>query len=614
MQTTRRTVLQAAAASAGLAAFPARLAAAAPVAPAEHTTLASTVLRGQPGAGGYLKILSGPGEPHLLREDLGIKATSGRAARRTTLVALCQLTDIHLVDAQSPARVEFADRYNDGPGSALLFGAAYRPHEMLTTHVADRIVAAVEQVGHGPVGGRALDFVICTGDNSDNCQRNELRWQIDILDGKPVRPDSGDTARWEGVHDQDPTSYDVHYWHPDGAPEGKADDEMRSQFGFPVIPGLLDAARRPFTAHGLKRRWYTCYGNHDGLTQGNFPQSFQLTNLATGPVKITALPAGASPADLVTGAIGPELLSAPARVVTADPTRQIINRTETVREHFTTGGVPLGHGYTAANVAAGTAYYTFQAAPHVLGVVLDTVNPNGEANGSLDQTQFSWLDTVLADSARQLVVVFSHHTIGSMDNPLLAVDEPGPRILGPKVRDLLLGHPQVVLWVNGHTHVNRVTPYQRPGGGGFWEVNTASHVDWPAQARLLELVDNHDGTLSVFGTIIDAAAPLGYGGRLDSTTGLASLARELAANDPQERAGDRRGKVEDRNVELLVKAPFRLPFTPAPQTRPAPGDQGSGPTLPATGPAAGLGLLAVGALGAAVALRDRGLTDRSSDA
>ena len=57
------------------------------------------------------------------------------------MVAFGQLTDIHLVDAQSPARVEFADRYNDGPGSALLFGAAYRPHEMLTTHVADRIVA-----------------------------------------------------------------------------------------------------------------------------------------------------------------------------------------------------------------------------------------------------------------------------------------------------------------------------------------------------------------------------------------------------------------------------------------------------------------------------------------
>jgi metallophosphoesterase (TIGR03767 family) len=602
VQATRRTVLKAAA----LAAVPWGSAEAAQT----GTTLDSTVLRGQPGAGGYLKVLSGPGEPHLLRQDLGVRAKAGRQGRRTALVAFAQLTDIHLVDAQSPARVEWADRYNDGPGSSLLFSAAYRPHEMLTTHVADRIVAAVEQVGRGPVGGRPLDFVICTGDNSDNCQRNELRWQIDILDGKTVRPDSGDTARWEGVHDQDPLTYDVHYWHPDGTPDGKADDLMRSEFGFPTIPGLLDAARRPFTAHGLKRRWYTCYGNHDGLTQGNFPHSFQLTNVATGPLKITSLPAGASPADLVTGSIGPQLLNAPTRVVTADAERRIITRTETVREHFTTGGLPLGHGYTADNLAKGTAYYTFQAAPHVLGVVLDTVNPNGEANGSIDQAQLAWLRQVLTSSARQLVVVFSHHTIGSMDNPIPAVDEPGPRILGPEVRDLLLGHPQVVLWVNGHTHVNSVTAHTRPTGGGFWEVNTASHVDWPAQARLIELVDNHDGTLSVFGTIVDAAAPLRYGGQLGSTTGLASLARELAANDPQERSTDRRGKVEDRNVELLLRAPFTIPAGGAAtggttKSPTASGDHG----LPATGARAAV--VAAGAVltGAAVALRARRMTE-----
>jgi hypothetical protein len=48
---------------------------------------------------------------------------------------------------------------------------------------------------------------------------------------------------------------------------------------------------------------------------------------------------------------------------------------------------------------------------------------------------------------------------------------------------------------------------------------------------------------------------------------LAALSRELAVNDWQERpaapgaAGQpdgRRGKVEDRNVELLVRAPFAM--------------------------------------------------------
>jgi hypothetical protein len=183
-------------------------------------------------------------------------------------------------------------------------------------------------------------------------------------------------------------------------------------------------------------------------------------------------------------------------------------------------------------------------------------------------------------------------------------------VLGPAVRDLLLGFRNVVLWVNGHTHVNSVTAHPRPGGGGFWEVNTASHVDWPAQARLLELVDNHDGTLSVFGTVIDAAAPLSYGGKLGSTTQLASLARELAANDPQERATNRRGKVEDRNVELLVAAPFALPVAPPSSHRPV--THPEGPSLPATGLGAGAAAMAAGLAGLAAAgltLRGHRMTD-----
>jgi metallophosphoesterase (TIGR03767 family) len=605
---SRRAALKGAALL-GVSAFPARQAQAAGpvgaggvVAP-QHTTLAGTVVRGATGAGGYVHLASGPAEPHVVREELGTRASAGRAARRTCLASFAQLTDIHVVDAQSPARVEFLDRYNDGPGAPLVFGAAYRPHEMLTTQVADRIVAAVEQVGRGPVCGRPLDFVICTGDNNDNCQRNELRWQIDVLDGRTVRPDSGATTLWEGVHDQDATSYDVHYWHPDGTPSGKADDELRALYGFPVVKGLLDAARRPFRAHGVKRRWYTCYGNHDGLVQGNFPVSFQLTHAATGPLKLTSLPAGVSPADIAAAdpTVIPKLAAAPARVVTADPERRIITRKETVQEHFTTGGLPLGHGYTSANVAAGTAYYTFEMAPHVRGIVLDTVNPNGYNDGSIDQTQLAWLTARLQEAKDAYLVVFSHHTIGSMTNSIVFVDDPSPRVLGTTVRDLLLTYPHVIAWVNGHTHVNRVTAHPRTGGGGFWEVNTASHVDWPAQARLLELVDNHDGTLSLFGTVIDAAVPLRYGTRLDTTTALASLARELAANDPQERGDARRGKVEDRNVELVLRAPFRLAVSGPPSTTPPP--PSSGPVLPTTGLPAGAVVLAAGTVGAAVLVR-----------
>ena len=623
MRASRRSVLKglaaaAAASAAGPRLFPTRPAsAAAPAGSAEATTLASTVVRG--AAEGYASLVSGPGEPHVVRDELGTSAQPGREGRRTPVLAFAHLTDIHVIDAQSPARVEFLDRYNDGPGDRLIFGSAYRPQEFLSPHIADAVVRGVEQARSGPVSGRPLDFALCTGDNTDNAQRNELRWQIDLLDGTPFTPDSGASDRFEGVHDQDPMTYDVHYWHPDGTPEGREDDNYRRLHGFPVVPGLLDAARRPFTPTGLSFPWYTAYGNHDGLVQGNFPQSFQLNNLAVGPLKVVSLPAGASPDDvqrgLTTGdaTVVGALLAAPARTVTADPERRILTRTETVKEHFTTGGLPLGHGFTAQNVADGTAYYVFDPSPLTRAIVLDSVNPNGESSGSLDQRQFAWLrerlEEVSGPGRDRLVMIFSHHTIDTMTNRIVFADDPSPRVLGEQVKELLLEFPNVVAWVNGHTHVNRVTPHTREGGGGFWEVNTAAHIDFPCQARLLEVVDNRDGTLSIFGTIVDGDAPLQPGGRLDSPVALASLGRELAANDPQDRSTDRRGKVEDRNVELLVAAPFVLgrvvpPAAPGAQ-RPAGTSANGGRSLAATGVSdlVGVGALAATAAGLAAARR-----------
>jgi hypothetical protein len=34
-------------------------------------------------------------------------------------------------------------------------------------------------------------------------------------------------------------------------------------------------------------------------------------------------------------------------------------------------------------------------------------------------------------------------------------------------------------------------------------------MSYPQQTRLIELMDNGDGTLSIFGTLLDTAAPIG---------------------------------------------------------------------------------------------------------
>ncbi|HEY0637183.1 MAG TPA: TIGR03767 family metallophosphoesterase [Pseudonocardiaceae bacterium] len=598
MELSRRDALRAgavgaAAAATGLAGF-GGLIGTAVAGPGERhghgTTLDRTLLLGTPGAGGYRPVVPGPGEGYLVRDDLvgGTVASRHRPGhRRRPILAFGQLTDIHAMDTQSPARVEFLDRYNDpdSPFAPFLpFESSYRAWEFLSAHISEAMVQGMNGVRRGPATGRPLAFTIATGDNTDNVQFNELRWYIDLLDGGRVRPDSGDLSRYEGVADGNAATYDQRYWHPDGTPAGLADDLPRSRYGYPRVPGLLDAARRPFRATGLRTPWLTAYGNHDGLIQGNLPPIPALSGLATGRAKIVGLPPGTDIIQLALWlqSLDPRglqtLLGGPARAVTADPARRFVSRLETIREHFNTSGSPRGHGFGRWNLATGNAYYGVDHGL-VRGLVLDTVNPAGGSEGSLDPEQFAWLERELtAGSSRyltatgevvrqrcrdRLFVLFSHHTIGSMDN----LAGPVPRVSGAGVRDLLLRFPNAVLWVNGHTHRNKVTPYTRPAGspvpGGFWEVNTAAHIDWPQQSRVVELIDNQDGTISVFGTIVDMGAPATYR-RLDSPVALASLARQLAGNDWQARErpnpgeDGRRGTVADRNVELLLPAPFRI--------------------------------------------------------
>lgn len=551
-----------------------------------RTTLEHTLSLGRAGAGGYAPIVVRPGEPHLVRHEL-VDGQVARCRRRRVVTVLGQLTDVHIMDAQSPARVEYLDRYNDPDNrfAALLpFDSSYRAQEMLSAQVSESMVRAMNRVGRGPVTGSRIRFTVATGDNVDNTQHNELRWQIDLLDGERVRPDSGDLTKYEGVADL--VDYDVRYWHPEGAPAGQPVDRPRADFGFPLVPGLLDACRQPFHSTGLNTPWLTAFGNHDGLVQGNLPSSDAVARLATGPVKFTDLPPSTNIVALALGlqrldpAALATLFQGPFRLVTPDADRRPLSRLETIQEHFRTSGRPRGHGYTSSNLSTGNAYYAFNRGV-VRGLVLDTVNPFGGSDGSIDDAQLAWLTQELQDGSRRhldtdgqwvrggrhdrLFAIFSHHTVETMTNATAPAGI--ARILGPQVAELLLRFPNVVLWVNGHTHRNTVVPYARAAalpGGGFWEVNTAAHIDWPQQARIVEIVDNDNGTLSIFGTLLDHAASPEPGSHPHGPLALASLSRELAANDwqrpaPTATVDGRRGGIEDRNVELLVPAPFVLP-------------------------------------------------------
>ena len=581
---SRRTFFKLGGAAAAGAALAPRLGLARTAASGE-TTLSQTIVRGAKAGQGtqqaYYRLAAGPGEPHLRRNDLAKRSSS---PQRRSLLHFAHFTDIHLIDAQSPARVEFLDRYTDLQcGSVTPFDASYRPHETLTVQVLEAMIRRLNAIGVSPVTGARLAFTMCTGDNIDNKQLNETRWFIDCMDGKFVTPNSGAANKYEGVmlHSWG----DQEYWQPDPQSPGSA-DKFKREYGFPDYPGLLERSIVGFDAMGVRAPWYQVFGNHDGLIQGNAPKNPIFDTIATGPLKVTALP-GIDPCDSfdIIRNHPTTFLAAPAHVVAADPKRAFVSHARYIAEHFRSPSFPgpVGHGFTNENLEKDTGYYVVDTHPGFRLIGLDTLNAGGYNDGSIGDLQLKWLEARLTEvSSRyldakgnwvtsghkdKLVILFSHHGLRSLTNPFVTpspdvqddIDTSDlPRHTADDVQAVVQRFPNIVAWVNGHTHNNVVTP--RPGPtGGFWDIGTAAHVDWNTQSRLIEVVDNGDGTLSIFCTMFDHAAPLSPSSRAPAVLNLASISRELQANDPQKGFNwHGPGKVEDRNVELVIKAPFPL--------------------------------------------------------
>ncbi len=543
----------------------ARTLAAVPVRATEvRSTLLQTIkMSAQPVRGVYRTLVAGAGEDFIPRYDLlGRVADASRSQTRRSLYYLAHLSDIHVIDAQTPARMDAIQSI-----APELFTDACRPQDTLTVHVLSSVVDSVVDAQVSSVTGAPLASALSTGDSADNLSQLETRWYIDILDGKEVLANSGAVDRYEGPQVWSEATY---AYHPDD-PSG----DVYGQRGYPVVPGMLEAAiSKPVTSQGLPVPWYTVYGNHDATFMGTFRPDPALYAWAVGDRKAASGDAlgvnwlqgyvsDLSLAQMGVNAIRQQLGLLPGvKVVTPDPERRLLERTEFMQAHLDSPAVPgpVGHGWTKANLATGETWWSADLTPYLRVFGLDTCNLVAGADGAVPEDQFVWLEGELArcQAENRLAVVCSHHNSLTLENGATPVWGGQRLVHAEEFISMLQSYPVMIAWLNGHTHVNTITPHLREGGGGFWEITTASCVDFPQQQQLVELIDNRDGTMSIFVTALDHAAPPTWTPGDLSQTGLASLSRELSANaflsDPPRLAGS----PLDRNVELLLPAPFEL--------------------------------------------------------
>jgi hypothetical protein len=441
---------------------------------------------------------TGPGQAHVTRTDLG--ATSSATTGRHSLAWMAHLSDFQLVDDESPARLARTD-------NALISGGLRAQEAYLP-----RAVSAMNRTFTRISASRAFDIGIVTGDCADSAQTNELGWVLQLMNGGAgLHTDSG------------------------------SDDDL--------IPGPGNDAKDPFDPVPFPAPWLYVPGNHDVEVVG--------VNTPNDTLRAQALGTRA-----ITGTRDYRVWYAPVTTgdVVPDPMRAIVDRDQivaAVRASAAEGPHgPRGHGYPATGTVDTSlgANWSHDVVPGVLRIVsIDTSDRTGGSSGMvLQSTIDGWLlpELARAETDGVLVMLASHHSTRSIDTIQGEVGStvvPGA-LSGTAIEQIVAMHPVVIAWLVGHTHDNRIRPVMGPDAAhpGYWEIMTSAIADWPSQARTVELVDNGDGSLSIFATLIDYDTDDCFERRFRALTQM-----EWASAWSDDRTRD----APNHNVELVVALP-----------------------------------------------------------
>ena len=444
----------------------------------------------------------GPGEGLRDRTDLAPAARPGRV-----LATLGQLTDTHVRDEESPARVAFLDRLG-GP-----FTPTFRPHETLTTQVFAAGLRALE--------AERPDLLLITGDITDNPTQAEYDQALAVLrPGARVDPDTG-APGYDGP--QRATNPDPAYYRPDVDP--------------PLKPGLLAQAQKPFRTPERRAPWLPVPGNHDLLAAGEVTPTAATDAVAVGTRTLTRPregldvprdPAGASAAvdRLIAGG---ELPGQTAAI--APDTRRRFLTPEEGRRRLRTASALAGSATQTAGLST-----VRDLGARVRVVTLDLDQAGEGAGGVVTGRHVEFLQRALRSAGTRWVLVASHQPLTKARG--------GARLLA-----VLDRAPGVLAALAGDTHHHRVRARRSPAGG-FFLIETGALADFPQQGRGLRIRETPGGGAVLETWVVDTSGE----GRAGS---LADTARELAFLDAQGgRPGHNRGRRTDRNVRLF-KAPPR---------------------------------------------------------
>ena len=407
------------------------------------------------------------------------------------LLTFFTLSDPHVADKESPTRVNFFGcYYPEIPGGNE---AAYSGVILYTPQVLDAAVQTINAL-HKVT---PFDCGIALGDACDNTQYNELRWYIDVLDGKMIHPSSG-------------------------AHKGARDIDYQ----------------KPFQAAGLDKSipWYQAVGNHDQFWMGGALVDDYVRKTLVGPHVLniglssdfaTILDTRGYYMGVVDGSTpyGNIIYAGPTKdfpkspKIAHDPQRRSLSINQWMNEFRNTTSQPVGHGFTPETIKEGFACYHFypRADVPIKVIVLDDTDKSGYACscGALDEQRFQWLQNELQEGqdADELMIICSHVPVNPYAAQSAAATYPSlwspySPIAQSTLLETLWSYPNFVMWIAGHQHRNTITPQQYGASGcGFWGVETPSLRDYPQQFRRFQ-IGRSGNNLSIWVIDVDTPAPL----------------------------------------------------------------------------------------------------------